>query len=64
VLRKLGGNEIKWVTSAAVYADDVNILADNIDTTNKNTENVNDASKVVELKENAEETKYMLLSHH
>jgi hypothetical protein len=35
--RKPGETEIKWDTSAAVYADDITLLGDNIDTT-KNTE--------------------------
>jgi sorting nexin-29 len=46
------------------YADDVNLLGDNIDTINKNTETLIDASKNVGLEINVEKTKYMLLSHH
>jgi hypothetical protein len=37
---------------------------DNKNTVKKNTETVSDASKEVGLEENAEKTKYMLLSHH
>jgi hypothetical protein len=44
------------------YADDVNILEDNIDGIKKNTETIIDASKEVDLEVNAEKTKYMLLS--
>jgi hypothetical protein len=49
-----------------VYADDVNLLGDNIDTIKKNTEAVIGASKEVGLEVNAEKTKYrpMLLSRH
>jgi hypothetical protein len=47
-----------------VYADDVNLLSDNIDTVNKNTQTLVDASKEVGLEVNTEKTKYMLLSHH
>jgi hypothetical protein len=47
-----------------VYADDVNLLGDNVDTTKRNTETVIDASKDVGLEVNAEETKYVLLSRH
>jgi hypothetical protein len=47
-----------------VYADDVNLLGDNIDTIKKNTETLTDASKKVGLQVNIEKTKYMLLSHH
>jgi hypothetical protein len=44
------------------YADDVNLLVDNIDTIKKNTETLIDASKEVCLEINVEKTKYMLLS--
>jgi hypothetical protein len=46
------------------YAVDVNLLGDNIDTINKNTETLIDASKEVGLEVNIEKTKYMLVSHH
>jgi hypothetical protein len=46
------------------YADDVNLLGDNIDTIEKNIETLIDASKEVGLEINIEETKYMLLSRH
>jgi sorting nexin-29 len=44
------------------YADDVNLLGDNIDSINKNTETLIDASKEVGLEVNVEKIKYMLLS--
>jgi hypothetical protein len=47
-----------------VYADDVNLLSDNIGTIKKNAESLIDASKKVGLEVNTEKTKYMLLSHH
>jgi hypothetical protein len=47
-----------------VYADDVNLLGDNIDTIKKNTVTLTGASKEVGLEVNAEKTKYMLLSRH
>jgi uncharacterized protein YoxC len=47
-----------------VYADDVNLLRDNIDVVKKRTETLIDASKEVGLDVNAKKTKYMLLSHH
>jgi hypothetical protein len=46
------------------YADDVNLLGDNIDTIKKNTEILIDASKKVGLEINVDKTKYMLLSRH
>jgi hypothetical protein len=44
------------------YADDENLLGDNIDTINKNTETLIDASKEVGLEVNVEKNKYMLVS--
>jgi hypothetical protein len=45
------------------YADDVNLLGDNIDTIKKNTKTLIGASKEVALEINIAKTKYMLLSH-
>jgi hypothetical protein len=42
----------------------VNLLCDNIDTINKNTDTFIDTSKEVGLEVNTEKTKYMLLSCH
>jgi hypothetical protein len=47
-----------------VYADDVNLLKDNIDTIKRNSETLIEASKEIGLEVNTEKTKYMLLSHH
>jgi hypothetical protein len=44
------------------YADDVNLLGDNIDTINKNKEPLIDASKEVGLEVNVEKTTYTLES--
>jgi hypothetical protein len=46
------------------YADDVNLLGDNIDAIQKNTDILIDASKEVGLEISIEKTKYMLLSRH
>jgi hypothetical protein len=43
------------------YADDVNIVGENIDSTKKNTETFSDASKEVGLEVNLEKTKHMLM---
>jgi hypothetical protein len=45
-----------------VYADDVDLLGDNIDTIKKNTNS--DTSKDAGLDVNTEKTKYMFLYHH
>jgi hypothetical protein len=47
-----------------VYADDVNLLGDNVDTIKKNRGTLIDASKEGGLEVNTEKTKYMFLSHH
>jgi hypothetical protein len=47
-----------------VYADDVNLLGDNIDTIKNNAETLIDVSKEVGLELNVEKTKYMLISRH
>jgi hypothetical protein len=46
-----------------VYAYDVNLLGDNIDTMKKNIETFNYVSKKAGLEVDAEETENMLLSH-
>jgi hypothetical protein len=46
------------------YADDVNLLGDNIDTIKKNTETLIDARKEVGPEINVDKTKYMLISRH
>jgi hypothetical protein len=45
-----------------VYADDVNLLGDDIENIKKNTQTLIDAGKEVGLEVNTEKTKYMLLS--
>jgi hypothetical protein len=66
--RKTQENQVRLRLNGAhqllVYADDVNLLGDNTDIIEKNTENLIDASKEAALEVNAEKTKYMLLSCH
>jgi hypothetical protein len=58
------GMKLNGTHQLLAYADDVNLLGDNIDTIKKNTETLIDASKEVGLETNVEKTKYMLLSGH
>jgi hypothetical protein len=58
------GLKLNGTHQLLAYADDVNLLRDNIDTIKKNTETLIDASKEVGLEINLVITKYMLLSRH
>jgi hypothetical protein len=56
------GLKLNGTHQLLAYADDVNILGDNIDTVKKNAEASIDARKEVGLEISIEKTKYMLLS--
>jgi sorting nexin-29 len=64
-IRKVQENQVGLKlngTQLLAYADDVYLLGDKVDTINKNTQTLIDASKEVGLEVNAEKTKYMLVS--
>jgi hypothetical protein len=56
------GLKLNGTHELLAYADDVNLLGDDIDTRNRNTETLIDASKVVGLEVNVEKIKCMLVS--
>jgi hypothetical protein len=58
------GLKLNGTHQLLVYADDANLLGDNIDIIKKNTEALIGASKEVGLEVNAEKTRYMLLARH
>jgi hypothetical protein len=58
------GRKLNGTHQRLAYADDVNVLGDNMDTIKKNTGTLINASKEVGLEINVEKTKYMLLSRH
>jgi hypothetical protein len=58
------GLKLNGTHQLLVYADDVNLLGDNIDTIKRNIQTSIDASKEIGLEVNSKQTKYMLLSRH
>jgi hypothetical protein len=47
-----------------VYADDINLLGDSVNTIKENSETLLQASRDIGLEINAEKTKYMIMSRH
>jgi hypothetical protein len=58
------GMKLNGTYQLPTYAEDVNLLGDNVDSIKKHTETLIDASKEVGLEINIKKTKYMLLSRH
>jgi sorting nexin-29 len=58
------GLELNGTHQLLVYADDVNLLGDSVNSIKENSETLLQASGVIGLEINAEKTKYMIMSHH
>jgi hypothetical protein len=67
-IRKVQENQVRLKLNGThqllAYADDVNLLGDNIDTINKNAETLINTNKEVGLETDVKKTKYVLLSRH
>jgi hypothetical protein len=58
------GLELNEIHQLLVYADDVNLLGDSVNTVRDISQTLLQASRDIGLEINAEKTKYMIMSRH